>query len=69
MIDPFPRFERRGLMELNDDNQFLLVSPAILEALTPEYREELHSIAISRLAEHFEQDKGTIEMLVTAAIG
>ncbi len=68
MIDPFPRFERRGLMELNDDNQFLLVSPAILEALTPEYREELRSIAISRLAEHFEQDKGTIEMLVTAAI-
>lgn len=69
LIDPFTRFQRRGLMDLSEDIGYLSVSPALLAALTLSDRAELRSIAIRRLAEHYSQDVATIEMLVTAAIG
>jgi HKD family nuclease len=69
MIGPFPRFQSRGLMDLSEDIRYLSVSSALLTALTLSDRAELRSIAIKRLAEHFEQDEAIIEMLVAEAIG
>ncbi len=69
MIGPFPRFQNRGLMDQSEDIRYLSVSPALLATLTHSDRVELRSIAIRRLAEHFEQDEAIIDMLVTEAIG
>ncbi len=69
MIDPFPRFERRGLLDVSEDNQHFIINPALLEALTPSHVEELRSIAIRRLSEYFGEDATTIEAMVTLAIG
>ncbi len=68
-IDPFPRFERRGLLDLSEDNQYFIANPALLAALLPQYRDELRSIAIARLAEHYEEGRLTIEAMITLAIG
>jgi HKD family nuclease len=68
-IDPFPRFERRGLLDLSEDEQHFIVNPALLAALTPQYREQLRTLAIRRLAEHFGEDQSAIEALVITAIG
>lgn len=68
-INPFPRFERNGLLELSEDDQYFIVNPALLAALLPEHKDELRSIAIRRLAEHYEEDSLSMEALVTAAVG
>lgn len=68
-LNPFPRFERKGLLDLSEDNRYFIVNFALLAALLPEHKEELRSIAIRRLAEHYEEDSLSMEALVTAAIG
>ncbi|HET9999416.1 MAG TPA: phospholipase D family protein [Ktedonobacteraceae bacterium] len=67
-IDPFPRFERRGLLDLSEDGKYFIVNPALLTVLTPQYRAELRSLAIGRLAEHYEESLATIDALITVAI-
>jgi HKD family nuclease len=69
MIDPFPRFERRGLLDVSEDKKYFIINPALLEALTPSNMEELRSIAIRQLAKYFREDATTIEAMVTLAIG
>ncbi|WP_376794343.1 phospholipase D-like domain-containing protein [Thermogemmatispora sp.] len=68
-IDPFPRFERRGLLEMSSDGDYYSVNPALMKALTPEVRVQLRELAIQRLAQHYGEDRATIERLVTEAIG
>jgi HKD family nuclease len=67
-IDPFPRFERRGLLDLSEDKGHFIVNAALLAALLPQYKDDLRSIAIGRLAEHYEEDTLTIDAIVTLAI-
>ncbi|GER82780.1 hypothetical protein KTAU_14170 [Thermogemmatispora aurantia] len=68
-IDPFPRFERRGLLEASPEGDYYIVNPALMRALTPEVRARLRDLAIQRLAQHFGEDRATIERLVEEAIG
>jgi hypothetical protein len=68
-IDPFPRFERRGLLDMSEDEHHFIINPALVAALTPHYREQLRIIALRRLAEHFGEDQTKIEALVLASIG
>jgi len=68
-LDPFPRFERKGLLDISEDNRYFIVNTALLAALTPAYRDELRSIAIDRLADHFKEDKAMMEAMVILAIG
>ncbi|MGH2495489.1 MAG: phospholipase D-like domain-containing protein [Ktedonobacteraceae bacterium] len=68
-IDPFPRFERRGLLDLSEDDRYFIVNPALLTALLPQDKDELRSIAIARLAEHYEESIVAIDALITVAIG
>jgi HKD family nuclease len=67
--DPFLRFERKGLLDISDDNQYYIVNPALLAAWTPSFKDELRRIAVQRLAEHFGESKETINTLITLAIG
>jgi len=60
-INPFPRFERLGLLELSEDERSFVVNPALLEALTPGVRESLRRMAVGRLIEHFGEGEGIIE--------
>lgn len=69
MIDPFPRFERRGLLDVSEDKRYFIINPALLEALTPSNIEELRSIAIRQLARYFGEDATTIAAMVAQAIG
>lgn len=69
LMNPFPRFERRGLLDLSEDNQYLVINAALLETLLPTFRDELRSLAIKRLAAHYDEDIASIEVLVTLAIG
>jgi HKD family nuclease len=66
---PFPRFERQGLLDISNDDQYFIVNPALLEALTPTTIERLRKRAIQRIAEHFGEDEKAIEAMVTKAIG
>lgn len=66
---PFPRFERRGLLSLSDDEHYFVINPALLPTLTPSVKQALRSLAIRRLAEHFSEDESFIETLVRNAIG
>jgi HKD family nuclease len=68
-IDPFPRLERLGLLEISEDEQYYIVNPALIQALSPEVRSRLRALAIRRLARHFGEEEATIEELVIAAIG
>ncbi|MBX5451651.1 phospholipase D-like domain-containing protein [Thermogemmatispora sp.] len=68
-IDPFPRLERRGLLEISPEGDYYIVNPALVQALTPEARARLRELAIQRLAQHFGEDRATIERLVRKAIG
>ena len=68
-INPFPRFERQGLLELSEDERSFVVNPALLEALTPEVRESLTRMAVRRLVEHFGEGEEWIEGMVVRAIG
>jgi HKD family nuclease len=67
--DPFLRFERKGLLDISDDNQYYIVNPALLAALTLSLRDELRRIAVQRLAEHFGESEEKINTLITLAIG
>jgi hypothetical protein len=68
-INPFPRFERQGLLELSEDDRSFVVNPALLEALTPAVRESLRRKAIARLAEHFGEGDEGIKWMVERSIG
>ncbi|MGZ3642883.1 MAG: phospholipase D-like domain-containing protein [Ktedonobacteraceae bacterium] len=68
-INPFPRFERQGLLELSEDERSFVVNPALLEALTPGVRESLRRKAIARLVEHFGEEEIVIERMVERAVG
>jgi hypothetical protein len=68
-INPFPRFERQGLLELSEDESSFVVNPALLEALTPGVRESLWRKAIARLVEHFGEEEEVIERMVRRSIG
>ncbi|HXZ06147.1 MAG TPA: hypothetical protein VEH81_15040, partial [Ktedonobacteraceae bacterium] len=68
-INPFPRFERQGLLELSEDERSFVVNPALLMALTPAIREKLRRMAIARLVEHFGEGEDVIEGLVKRSIG
>ena len=65
--NPFPRFERQGLLDISEDGKYFVVNPALLEALTPSNQADLRSYAIRRLAEHFNESKQMIEVLVNLA--
>ncbi len=65
--NPFPRFERQGLLDMSEDGKYFVVNPALLEALTPSNQADLRSYAIRRLAEHFNESKQMIEVLVNLA--
>ena len=43
---PFPRFERQGLLDISEDNQYFILNPALLAALTPVSKLALRAIAI-----------------------
>ncbi|WP_052887494.1 phospholipase D-like domain-containing protein [Thermogemmatispora carboxidivorans] len=68
-IDPFPRLERRGLLEASPEGDYYIVNPALMRALTPDVRARLRELAIQRLVQHFGEDRVTIERLVAEAIG
>ncbi len=48
---------------------YVVVKPALLEALTPVVRESLRRKAIKRMAGHFGEDERMIEAMVKMAIG
>lgn len=64
---PLPRFERKGLLDLSADNQYFIVNPALFTAITPSLNYELYSLAIRRIAEHFDDDANVIESLISKA--
>ncbi len=68
-INPFPRFERQGLLGLSEDERSFVVNPALLEALTPAVREKLRRMAIARIAEHFGEEEDVVERWVEGSIG
>jgi hypothetical protein len=57
------------LLDLSEDNQFFIVNPALFTAITPSLKQELRSLAIHRIAEHFGNDDFIIEGWVTKARG
>ncbi len=67
--NPFPRFERRGLLDLSEDVAYLIINPALLAKLTPSLKSKLRSEAIDKLATHFSEDRQMIEEMVIKAIG
>ena len=66
---PFPRFERQGLLDISEDNQYFILNPALLAALTPVSKLALRAIAIERIAEHFGEEILEVEEMVLKAIG
>jgi len=67
-MNPFPRFERQGLLGVSDDGRYFVVNPALLEGLTNKVREDLRGIAIRRIASHFGEDVVSVEAMVALAI-
>lgn len=65
---PFPRFERQGLLDISDDNQYFILNPALLAALTPASKQMLRAIAIQRIAGHFGEAISEVEAMVTKAV-
>ena len=66
---PFPRFERQGLLDISEDNQYFILNPALLAALTPVSKLALRAIAIQRIAEHFGEETLGVEGMVKKAFG
>jgi phosphoenolpyruvate-protein kinase (PTS system EI component) len=60
---------RQGLLDMSEDEQYFVVNPALLEALTQAIRESLRKKAIERMAGHFGEDEEIIEALVEGGIG
>lgn len=50
---PFPRFERRGLLDTSEDRKYFIINPALIGVLTQEIKNQLRSIATRRLEQHF----------------
>lgn len=50
---PFPRFERQGLLDISEDEQFFIVNPALVGALTSEVKRDLQALGQARIAAHF----------------
>lgn len=69
LIDPFPRFEKSGLLDVSEDKGSFVVNAALLERLTSADRDELRSIAIDRMTHHFEEDREKLEAFVRDTIG
>lgn len=67
-INPFPRFERRGLLDLSEDTNYFIVNPALLTIMIPTLKSNLRSVAIDKLAAHYADDRQKIEEMVTIAI-
>lgn len=67
--NPFPRFERQGLLELSEDGQYFVTNGALLKVLTLEVKNELRAIAIERLAEHFDESTISLSNLLETAFG
>jgi hypothetical protein len=65
---PFPRFERRGLLELSEDERSFVLNPALLEALAPVVRDSLRRKAIARLMEHFGEGEKVVEEMLERSI-
>jgi hypothetical protein len=66
---PFPRFERARLLDLSEDEVYFLINPMVSGVLTPDVKEMLRKLAISRIAMHFEEDEAKIEERVMLVIG
>ena len=66
---PFPRFERQGLLDISEDGKYFVINPALLAALTPSLIQQLHSLAMKRIVQHFGDDDLLIEAMVVKAIG
>ena len=66
---PFPRFERQGLLDISEDGKYFVINPALLAALTPSLIQQLRSLAIKRIVQHFGDDNLLIEAMVVKAIG
>ena len=66
---PFPRFERKGLLEISEDNRYLIINPALLSGITPLIKQDLRELAIRRMAEHFGEDVSQTATIVAASIG
>lgn len=67
-INPFPRFERRGLLGISDDENYFIVNTALLAAITPSLKLKLRSDAIDKLAIHYGETRQKIEEMVTEAL-
>ena len=68
-INPFPRFERRGLLDLSEDTEFFIINPALFTIMTPSLKLSLRSDAIDKLTLHYAEDRQSIETMLTEAIG
>ncbi|HKV58229.1 MAG TPA: phospholipase D-like domain-containing protein [Ktedonobacteraceae bacterium] len=66
---PFPRFERQGLLDMSEDGKYFIINLALLEALTPSLTQQLRSLAMKRIAQHFGDDDTLIEAMIVKAIG
>ncbi len=66
---PVPRFERKGLLDVSEDNKYLMINPALLAGITPQLKQGLRELAIRRIAEHYEEDVIQIAMIIAASIG
>lgn len=68
-INPIPRFERKGLLDISEDDKYLMINPALLAGITPQLKQYLRELAIRRITKHYGEDMAQIEMIVTASIG
>lgn len=68
-INPVPRFERKGLLDISEDDKYLMINPALLAGITSSLKQYLRELAIQRIAEHYGEDMAQIAMIVAASIG
>ncbi len=68
-LNPFPRFESRGLLDLSGDTSYFTINPALFAIMAPSLKLSFRSRAIAKLAKHYSEDRQVIEDLVTKAIG
>ncbi|MGB8346562.1 MAG: phospholipase D family protein [Ktedonobacteraceae bacterium] len=66
---PVPRFERKGLLEVSEDNTYLMINPALLAGITHSLKQDLRELAIRRIAEHYGEDVSQIATIIAESIG
>jgi HKD family nuclease len=66
---PFLRFERQGLLDLDESGTYFIVNSALLPGLTPAVKASLRTLAIERMAEHYAEPTANIESMVSRTIG